>query len=170
MKKFFLLPLLALLFASCSTDNDEQVFNENAVTFSTVEPNANRNTMVTTPVNCVAALSGNVMIDVSGGFTNPKVVFIADVAQGTTRAAINSYTLSLEIQPLSDCENLSSGSGTVSRFSLYNVSIPNTADPSISLLPSQLPSNCYRWRWVLQGGTLTAPCTTVTPWYEEPLF
>lgn len=169
MKKFFYLPVLAILFASCSTDNDSEIFQEDAVVMSTVDPSMQRMSDIQT---CISSLAGTTMVDVSGGFENPQVVFIADVANGSY--VRTKYTLSLEMQLLTDCEDLTSGSGAVTRFSLYNISLPSLNDPKITLSPSQLPSSCYRWRYVVEGSKTTtsgsAPCLTVTPWYEEPLF
>lgn len=171
MKKFFYLSALALIFASCSTDNDTGLLQEEAVQISTVDE-INVKMMTANTVSCVSFLNGNVYIDVSQGINNPQVVFTADVPNGNvTRPA--RYNVHLEIQTLLDCEDLNSGTGTITRYSTSHL-IPTLTDPSITLSPSQLPSTCYRWRFVVDGykvtSTSSTPCSTTSVWYEEPLF
>lgn len=172
MKKFFCISALALVFASCSTDNDSELLQEEAVQVTTVDEVAMK-MMNTTTTSCINFLYGSHIIDVSQGINNPMVVFIADVPNGNASRP-SKYTLSLEIQTLSDCEDLNSGTGSITRYSMLNYSIPSISDPGFTLSPSQLPSTCYRWRFVVEGfkvtSTSTTPCTTESVWYEEPLF
>ena len=169
MKKLFLLLVLMILFAACSVDNEDTViFEEDAVAMTSFNPAAQRIGTATKTPGCIQSLSGSTYVDVSEGFTSPKVVFVADVPSDGTQ--VNFYTLHLEIQLLTDCEDLASGAGAITRYSLYNIPMPSLSDPKISLAQSQLPSSCYRWRWVVGGGSLTTPCITTTFWYYEPLF
>ena len=169
MKKLLLLPLFALMFASCSTDGDD-LLQEDTVAVTTVAENAYREAQT---VTCLSTLGGYTTLDVSGGFGNPLVNFHADVVNGTGYAR-TSFTLSLEIQLISDCEGLESGYGAITRYSLYNVSLPSLNDPKITLSPSQLPDSCYRWRYVVEGTKKTTagtvPCVTESPWYWEPIY
>lgn len=171
MKKFFYLSALALVFASCSTDNE--LMNEEAVQISTIDEVAVKMMNTTTTTSCINFLYGSHMIDVSQGINNPQVIFIADVPNGNASRP-SKYTLSLEIQTLSDCEDLNSGTGSITRYSMLNYSIPSVSDPSFTLQRSQLPSTCFRWRFVVEGfkvtSTSTTPCITESVWYEEPLF
>lgn len=161
MKKLLLLPVLLVTLFSCSTDDSVSYQDEsNAVNAASAE-------RIEKPLNpCIADFSGYTIINVEGGFGNPVVEFYTFSTDGRKKK-LSSY---VEIETLSDCEDVNSGTGMVTSFSggIINL-IPN--NNIVTLNPSQLPSGCYRWRLVLTNapGALSS-CTSVTPWYEAPLF
>lgn len=172
MKKFFYISVIALVFASCSTDNDAMLLQEEAVVVSTIDE-FNEKMSGTTTTTCISFLYGSAVVDVSQGINNPQVIFTADVPNGNASRP-SKYTISLELQALSDCEDLNSGTGSLTRHSLYNFSIPAVSDPGFTLTLGQLPSTCYRWRFVVEGYKVTStgstPCVTTSIWYDAPLF
>ncbi len=160
MKKLFFLPLLAVLFASCSTDTIDTA-QEDAVVFDQAAKGI---------APCVLSISGYNTIDVSGGIGNPTVNFSLSVTQGNFIAR-RFYNMVVYIQPISDCEDMNSAVGEPL---MYTSVVSNVAvvSPTIALKPSQLPSGCYVWRAELNnpGSSLQAPCVNGTGWYEAPLF
>jgi hypothetical protein len=165
MKKLplFLLPLIAL-FISCSSDSDFQADE------ATVK-NSMRTIMEPAP-DCLMGLEGSLYFDLSKGLNNPVAVFSANVTGGAPRTNYNSY---VEIELLSDCEDLNSGNGVVTTFeALGSVQNPSVNTPKINVSGSLLPPNpCYRWRVVVealgaQKGKVS--CVTVSEWYDAPLF
>lgn len=169
MKKIFYLSVLALVFASCSVDNDANLLQEDAA-----QLNAFNEKMSVNTIGCLGFIYGTTEVDVSQGINNPKVVFIADVPNGPISSRTTSYNVHLEVQVLFDCENINSGAGFITRHSTTHLIPTLDPDPRIVLSPSQLPSSCYRWRFVVEGVRISSsgntPCVTISDWYDETLF
>jgi len=173
LRNFFLVTAIALGLFSCSTDNDMPVMQEEQIAVNTTNDFYLQKILSAGDTEgCVYFLNPSVTVDVSAGIQNPKVIFTADVPNGGSRASSRPYTVTLEMEQLSDCEDLSTGNGIVTRYSLYNQSIPAMlVDPVIKLSRSQLPSTCFRWRFVISGvNTNSQNCVTASAWDYEPLF
>ncbi len=161
MKKLLLLPVFFVTLFSCSTDDSIAYQDEaGAVTAASTQ-------RIEKPVNpCIGDLSGYTIINVEGGFGNPVVEFYTD-SSDSRKKKLSAY---LEIETLSDCEDITSGTGNVTSYSggIINLIPDNNI---VTLDPSELPAECYRWRVVLTNapGALSS-CTTVSEWYEAPLF
>ena len=172
MRKLMILPML-MFFYACSTDSVdfEQDQFENALTTMSVDSEAIPNKSATTIKPCYKGLSSHVSVDVSGGFGNPVVVFKAVISSSVPSNF--SFKLKAEIQPLSDCDDMDSNSGTSALFGTNATFSAGSVNPaSVSVLPSQLPS-CYKWRLVYEGyttGFAKPDCITYTSWQEAPLF
>jgi hypothetical protein len=170
MKKIMILPLIMVLFWACSVDNENELEetdgNMRLAAFSTEAATTN-NISVTT---CFRGITAGVQADVSNGLGNPVLVFTPAVTGSVT--AGNKYTVRVEIQPLSDCDNMSSDTGSLIVYS-YGTPVQNisTAPPGIMVQPSQIPA-CYKWRMVVDGvpDKKQTACTSITQWYEAPLF
>lgn len=178
MKKFYLLPLLILFFASCSVDDSADILNqENTTDAIAVTVNDSIASRVGADIQAVAAVSdcfkglaGHINLDVSAGLNNPVINFISDAPAG----AINpnwSFLVKVEIQQLSDCEDFNSNTGsiiTISNNTVYTNVV--ATHPAVAVLPSQLPV-CYKWRITLERtGRLSPTCKSYSKWYDAPLF
>lgn len=161
MKKLLLLPVLFVTLFSCSNDDSVSYQDEsNIVALASAD-------RIEKPLNpCIADFSGYTMVNVEGGFGNPVVEFYTFSTDGRKK----KLSVTLEIETISDCEDVTTGTGDVTTYSggIINI-IPNAK--VVTLNTSQLPSECYRWRLVLNNapGAINS-CTTVTDWYEAPLF
>ena len=170
MKKLTILPML-MFFYACSTDSvdfEQDQYESTLVTMSADDvtiPNK------ITPKPCYKGLSSHVYVDVSGGFGNPVVVFQA-VIPSTVPSNVG-FRVKAEIQPLSDIDDMNSINGPSVLFgSNAIVSAGSLNPPTISVLPSQLPSS-YKWRLVYEGYTtnfVRPSCISYTTWKEAPLF
>jgi hypothetical protein len=173
MKKFFVLSVLAMAFVSCSTDNEDVNFQENSIEMSLIEENESMFGKIAYTSSCFQSIGGDAYVDVSGGISNPKVAFVADVTNDMSAPSAN-YGVGVEMQLLTDCEDLNTGTGTITKYRITDVAIPAVNDPRILLSLSQLPSSCYRWRMAVDGVKVTtagsSACITYSPWYYEPVF
>lgn len=170
MKKLMILPLL-MFFYACSTDSVDFEQDQNNSALMTMSADSEIIPNKITPKPCYKGLSSHVYVDVSGGLGNPVVVFEAVIPQGVPSNV--SFRVKAEIQLLSDCDDMYSVSGPSVLLS-SNTIVPagSINPPSISVLPSQLPS-CYKWRLVYEGFTtslLKPTCVSYTSWQEAPLF
>lgn len=161
MKKLLLLPVLFVTLFSCSTDDSVSYQDENnAVTTASADG-------IDKPISpCIGDLTGYTIINVEGGFGNPVVEFYTN-STDIRKKKLSSY---VEIETISDCEDITSGTGNVTTYNggIINV-IPN--NNIVTLNPAQLPAECYRWRIVLTNAPgANSSCTTATEWYEAPLF
>ncbi|PZR14743.1 MAG: hypothetical protein DI539_18640 [Flavobacterium psychrophilum] len=169
MKKIVLLVMIAVGVWSCSTDNDEVLMHyESDVSERANEESAQALSATTT---CFTDLSASVSVDVSNGIGNPTVVFTPAIT-GPVRISA-SYRVRVEVQPLSDCDDMNSNTGTLLAFgpsgSVQNVL---ASPPAISVLPANMPS-CYKWRFVFEspaGTPKSQYCLSASIWYESPLF
>lgn len=171
MKKILLLPLFAFLLTACSVDNEEMYTSQESIVMNVSDTVESERPLYP---SCFTNTTGNVIIDVSNGFGNPIVVFSANV-NGQFGTAKKAFTVRLEVQELSDCEDFYSDSGDVINYTLpVLVRNPAVTPPTISLNPNQLPYGCYKWRIVLESGIIgsefNAFCQSASPWYEAPLF
>ncbi|MEL1243366.1 hypothetical protein AAEO56_03760 [Flavobacterium sp. DGU11] len=166
MKKLLLLPVL-LFFAACSTDdNDLNLIQESELTNAQYRTAAADN-------SCPTNVSSSVYIDVSRGIDRPYVVF-----SGYVQGASNNvtYKARVEIEMLSDCEDITSGNGAVTIFALPGtIQPPFFTAPTVTVAGTLLPSNaCYRWRFVVDGpgagSKSKTGCSVASPWYDAPLF
>ena len=168
MKKIVLLTLTMLGALSCSTDEVAVQYDR-----SGMEKTNSQSEYVTMGVGlpiCFSSLNAEVSVDVSGGFNNPVVVFTPIV-----NAAIpltSRFWIRLEVQSLSDCDLISTGTGNVLTFGPSTpVQYVTSSPPSVSVLPANLPS-CYKWRFVIEGvnskGVIT--CSSFSRWQESPIF
>jgi hypothetical protein len=161
MKKLLLLTI-AIIFSSCSTDE---------ITL-TEDTSGNDHRIINALPSCILSLSGSVIIDVTAGIQNPVAVFTANV---TSEYLVPYYKARLEIEMLSDCEDVQSGNGNVTSYSTATgVRNPSVNTMKVVVDGDLLPATpCYRWRMVVDGsGTPTGKptCTTYSEWYEAPLF
>jgi len=176
MKKFLLLSLLAIGLASCSTDSDFTITDEQSVVFSTVEAaDANTQRAGQTAAACFSSVTGDIDIDLSNGIDNPIIIFNTILPTPPPGTISQYYTIGVEMQLLADCENLTIGTGPIIKYSLpAPLRLPAATIPGIALQPSQLPATCFRWRIVVQG-TASATrssgiCLSYSQWYDEPIF
>jgi len=162
MKKLLLLPALALFLFSCSSDTED---------FKALTSSSALKTAGTTPASCLSSLGAHIDIDLSNGFGNGTMTFVSETPAGISQEC---YKVKIVIEELSDCENLSSGTGNIKMFTTGQTYFNIGAIPPkvIGVLPSQTFS-CYRWKMVFEGVSLrssTPTCSTSTRWYEAPLF
>jgi hypothetical protein len=173
MKKFLVLSVLAAMFASCSVDNESVNLQEETVGVSVIDENNDLFGKIAYTSSCFQSIGGSVFVDVSGGISNPKVAFVADVPNDMATPSAN-YNVSVEMQLLTDCEDLNTGTGAIIKYTINNVAIPAVNDPRVLLSPSQLPSSCYKWRMAVDGIKVTSSgssaCITYSPWDYEPVF
>ena len=156
MKKLLLLPFLLITLFSCSTDDADEVMIQETTT-STLRP---------TPVNqCLASLEGYTNINVDGGFGNPMVEFYVNASAPDG----GQFNLTLEIQRLSDCDNMDSNSGSRMVYDLGRLNLKALDAPVLVLSPQQLPADCYKWRFVATPANGDI-CLSNFIWYEAPLF
>jgi hypothetical protein len=167
MKKLLLLPFLLITLFSCSTDDAVEL--NNTVAEAQVLYYSTNRFDLPTQYECFTSLSAYTNIDVSNGFDNPVVQFIAD-SEGAPKKI--SYSVTLEVQPLSECEDMESNYGpSIQHKYPGTVQNPDQNMPMISLLPSQLPGGCYKWRYIFtESLSSRSACASVTQWYEAPLF
>ena len=167
MKKIYVLPLIVLLFAACSVDNDLNEEDNTANTLVQKEEAAPASTPLS---SCFTNLAAHVSVDVSAGLNNPVVNFIADAPAD----ASGGFMMKVEIRALSDCEDLNSGTGAITALGNSTVFYGIASTPAqVSVTPAQLTLPCYKWRILLQGVSGSGreiTCTTVSPWYDAPLF
>ena len=169
MKNLFFLPLLLLIF-SCSADSEEISLLNDEVSLA-MNSDADELTEKALAKPCFSGLYGSVSVDVSGGFGNPVVVFQSVVTSNVSPSI--TFRVRTEVQALNDCDDMDSVIGLPvfhGTTTLYSNVVLNP--PSVSVLPAQLPS-CYKWRMVFEAmspGSKRPACTTVSDWYEAPLF
>jgi hypothetical protein len=169
MKKILMVMIMTVGLLACSADNEgDSVQYGNGVLQKT---NAEGQTEALTTTSCFTSLTGNVHLDVSNGIGNPTVVF-TPVITGTVSPTAR-FIVRVEVQPLSNCDDMNSNTGTLLSFgpvdAVKNVGV---YPPVISVLPSSLPL-CYKWRFVFESspGTIKASyCYSTSSWYESPLF
>jgi hypothetical protein len=176
MKKLLLLPFMILFFSACSTDdsvleetNDAIVFNDAATAHSAGRMAPEAAASVGVDTSCFpAGTSGSV--NITGAFSSPAIEFIASIP---FVPASNVYRIKLEVQELSDCEDMSSNSSFTLTFNAPTTFTNVSANsPKITVLPAQLPT-CYRWRIFTERvytGTKIVSCTSTTRWYDAPVF
>lgn len=168
MKKILLIILVAIAVGSCSADmegNDVQYDNS-----ATQKTDVSESTVLATR-SCFINLSAQVSVNLSNGLGNPVVVF-TPVISGSVPAT-TTYRVRVEVQPLSDCDDMNSNKGSLLTFgpsgTVQNViAVP----PSISVLPGSMPL-CYKWRFVFEGISASQKlpfCNSASIWYESPLF
>ena len=162
MKKLLLLPVL-LFFASCSTDDMAQDDASADAAFRTAAS-------VTNPT-CLDAVNGTVTVDLSQGINKPILVFTASL---TGMSSNVNYRARIEMENLSDCEDKTSGTGATVSYTSATVTALPASQATITVGYQSLPAfACYRWRVVVDGTTTMkgrGACTTVSQWYEAPLF
>jgi hypothetical protein len=170
MKNIYLLIVMALTFASCTVDENEDLFaQKNSEEAVLVKAEEVKVTALSQPESsdCFDGLAAHINLNVSAGLNNPVINFIADAPANVSAAA--KYIVNVEIQPLSDCDDFSSSKGDATNYgNATEFSNVASSQPSVSLLPSQLPV-CYKWRMKFKG-TSGAACEVYSPWYEAPLF
>lgn len=167
MKKILFVLLMAAGLGACSSDNDVD-FAEN----DTVQKqNTEYESSVLSVPSCFSALTGKVRVDVSNGIGNPVIVFTPVVPFGVSPTA--KFKVRLEVQPLADCDDMNSNTGTLLTFgpagTVQNVLL---FPPSVSVMPASVPL-CYKWRFVFEGieSVKRDPiCYSASIWYESPLF
>lgn len=179
MKKFLLLSVFTILFASCSTDDSTVFSNENTKAIHESNPvnfvsDQDRNESMAGEGACFAELTSHIYVDVSGGFTNPQINFYADAGRTTFNSKKLKFRIKLEVQLLADCEDLTSGTGSVTTFTRPTLATGMSTAPAVIVNKAQLPGDCYRWRVIVQGlGAADESmmyCTSSTQWYDAPLL
>ncbi|WP_297332881.1 hypothetical protein [Flavobacterium sp.] len=168
MKNLFLALTAILLFASCSTDDNSAADGPKAKSLIVGQ-------------SCFNRISGTFAMDFSEGLGNPTLKFGAIVqalpASGGTATSNNIYAMYLQVQPLADCEDMNSDSGAMISFS--SAPFTGTNVPTINLKPVNIPFMCYKWRVVVtrvdatirvDGRNNSDTCTSVSEWYDAPLY
>lgn len=153
---------------SCSTDNED--FVQYGYAASQKNNDSQEFTALSTP-SCFTDLAGSVHVDVSNGLGNPIVVF-TPIITGTVSSTAK-FKVRVEVQPLSDCDDMNSNAGTLLSFG-PTVTVQNViASPSsVSVMPGNMPL-CYKWRFVFEGYSIQQRlpvCRSESIWYESPLF
>ncbi|RZJ75405.1 MAG: hypothetical protein EOO45_05710 [Flavobacterium sp.] len=169
MKKFLTLSLLALLFTACSTDDSGISQKEqNASEYGASNDESGNAYRVAGTTECFNTVTGYVYAD---GLNNPNL-FFGVTASRTSKGYNSTCRVTLQIQRLSDCDDMASVTGTTISYVLPGTYVNFFAAPvGISIPSSNLPSGCYKWRFVTEGLSGTSiDCTTVSQWYESPLF
>jgi hypothetical protein len=168
MKKILLLLVLGIGLGSCTTENEEDFVQSGTVTS---QKNNDGEAPMRAPSlpSCFTGLTGSVHVDVSNGLGNPIVVFTPTITDNVPLTA--KFKVRVEVQPLSDCDDMNSNTGSLLSFgptgTVQNVIM---SPPAISVLPVNMPI-CYKWRFVFEGvSSLKTTCFTASPWYESPLF
>lgn len=165
MKRLLLLPVLALFISSCSTDDDS--LNLQTESSNTGRP-ASKDSVL--GLDCVESITGAVFVNYPGGFgSDAQLAFVADATGGDA----GTYMVRLEIETLSDCENIEEGNNDVTIAAGASVSNPNSNNVTLNVAASSLPANCYRWRFNFYRkaqNRLNPGCYSYSPWYEAPLF
>lgn len=176
MKRLILLPVLALFFASCSTDDISSDVQE-AQSVSN-EESARAGSLPGTlpgydfPVNQGSCFTTNPEGQVSLNFPNglgglPDITFKAIVSG----AGSSYYNVRLEVETLVDCEDLNLGTGVSNIFYVGNLTNLDQNPPVITLKPYDLPADCYRWRFVIERKVASRfQCISYTQWYDAPLY
>ena len=168
MKKLLLLPVLAFLFTACSSDMETE---DLVSAYSTENGNNLRAQAATTASGCFSGLTASYIIDVANGFGNGTITFIS---QPPADAPVGGYKVRVEVEQISDCEDLTSGNGNIRTFTdgvvRYNV---GTTAPVVSGVSAAQTFPCYRWRMVFESAPNASRgsyCVNVSPWYDAPLF
>ena len=164
MKKIVLLPLLLLIFTACSTDDADILLDEDQAELS---PEVEKTELK----SCMYALKAETNIDVSGGFGNPVIQFIATTEKSNSAVP---YRITLEVETLDDCEDFTGATGATQSFVQPGYTqVLNTIPYTVTMNPGDLPATCYKWRFVYEGyvtGKDVVVCYTASQWYESPLF
>ncbi|MEL1243365.1 hypothetical protein AAEO56_03755 [Flavobacterium sp. DGU11] len=169
MKKIVSLIAFLALLTACSTDDSKVVFTQEADLASEAKF---RSGPPSYPACQLGTITCSVYGDASGGLENVVAVFVGDAAGGSLVYVYNVY---LEIQLLSDCEDITTGYGNTTNYQtttpLTNTAIQNA---EIRVPASALPANqCYRWRLTYEG---VSPingkprCITTTGWNVAPVI
>jgi hypothetical protein len=167
MRKILLL-LMVIGCWGCSSDNEVDFvqYGDGVSQTSNVE----NETMALSTTSCFTSVTGQVHVDVSNGIGNPIVVFTSAVT-GTVNVK-TKFRVRVEVQPLGDCDDINSDTGTLLVFSLGTIQNVVSSPPSISVLPVNMPL-CYKWRFVFEspeGTSMSSYCYSESTWYESPLF
>lgn len=160
MKKLLLLPVIAYFFAACSTDSFDDATQDQGTVFNTEKGVA----------PCFSVTEGYVTVNAAAGLNNPDINFSLGITPGTyTRH--KSYQLTLYLQPIADCEDMTTAIGEPLVYSSVASNI-DTVIPTITLKPANLPSSCYIWKMTIsaQASFSLQACSNSTPWYDAPLF
>lgn len=164
MKKFLLLPILALFSVACSSDTEELDNYENNAFRAAAQTTAGRGKVSPCFSKVTAYPSLELQNDVIGTGT------LSFISQPGSDAGTGGYFVRVEVEQLSDCEDLNSGNGTVKVFTngtiYYNVA---ANPPVVSGVSPADTFSCYRWRMVFQS-TGSSPCSVFSGWYDAPLF
>jgi hypothetical protein len=172
MKRILPIAFLAFFAFSCSTDTEEieaytaraqrQMQEQQIAGGSQIRPAGPE-----TP--CFRTLSGSASLNTTNG---PGTGTLTFTAQPPANAPQGEFIVKVEIEEISDCEDLTSGNGNVAVFT-NNTVYTNIATnlPKVTGVNPAETFGCYRWRIVLQSiRTGTINCTNYTPWYDAPLF
>lgn len=166
--------LSVLTLTACSTDDTtfdqqhEAIGIEDATGYS-----SHKDIIIPEGIGpCFKRLTGGISIDLPNGLNNPILIFSAQ--PGALAPPSSKYRLKVELQPLQDCEDMGTAQGPSLVYTapviFINISV---STPTVSLVPSQLPNTCYRWRMILEEvitGQRDPGCRSFSPWYEEPLY
>ena len=169
MKKVLLLSIMMLGLWSCSADNENDL--EKYQTNVTEKSNTDQVAAVSASFpSCFTNLTGHVHVDVSNGFGNPIVVFTPIISGSMSSTA--RFLVRVEVEELSDCDTMSSGTGNVLSFgSSSPVQNVVASPPSVWVAPANMP-RCYRWRFVFESISSRGSqiCSSYSKWSESPLF
>jgi len=173
MKRLLLLSALAFSLFSCSADSEDLAAMSG--------PSAQRSGIKATLVSqitanpkdmylsCFKNLAAHTEIDLSNGFGNGLINFVSEPPAGIT----GSYKVLVQVEEISDCENLASGTGNVRVFSdgLTYSGVVNNPPVVAGIAPAQTFA-CYRWNMVFQSINRSGgiSCISSTAWYDAPLF
>lgn len=171
MKKLLLIPFIALFAVACSTDTEDldNYANAQKTMASSASPIIG-GTYATISQSCFSQLGAHPFYDATNGLNNGTLSFISEPPAS---AFSGSYKVRVEIEEVSDCEDLGSGTGNIKTFTTgatYTNVVANA--PKVTGVKPADTFACYRWRMVFEGvgrnGAVT--CTTASQWYDAPLF
>lgn len=168
MKKILLLLIMGVGLGSCTIENEEDFVQVGADASQKNNESQEQMRAPSLP-SCFTGLTGHVHVDVSNGLGDPIVVFTPIITDNVSLTA--KFKVRVEVQPLSDCDDMNSNTGSLLSFgptgTVQNIVM---SPPAVSVLPANMPL-CYKWRFVFEGvSSLKTTCYTASPWYESPLF
>jgi hypothetical protein len=162
MKNLFLALFGLMLFSSCATDDSTINEEPKPKSLSVAQP-------------CFNSIDGTFTMDLSDGLGNPTLKFGATVqtfVSGGLLPNSNIYVMYLQVQPLADCEDMNSDTGSMISFSSPSFKGVSSI-PTINLKPVNIPFMCYKWRVAItriDAKRKGDACTSVSDWYDAPLY
>lgn len=172
MKKVILTALFSIILASCSTDDSSELLNDAAAINENSDYAGRASAERPRPVGnaCFETINTSTDVNWTGGLGGSAAVTFYAMPQGGVNG---NFNVRLEIETLADCEDVN-GPVTASYIAWSgNVTDPNVNTTAVTLQASDLPYECYRWRFVFERKATSQfirGCTMASGWMEAPLF